>query len=346
MTAPAPFIVSYVTQAALAEFPVAEGRSIIGVIGYGADRPSNLPEGCPFIAATLPVVTGGAAFEVWSAPAKAFYCRVGPIVAACADGLAFGLVELDESTSHSLEGTIENAYLGIFDFLENAGYSWPIRFWNYLPDITADQNGLERYRRFNIGRHDAISARLGPSTPPVASAVGCRSGAPVIYFLAARQPARTIENPRQVSAYDYPPIYGPRSPRFSRASLHEADAASSLLISGTASVVGHESRHLGDAAAQINETLENIDALIREAEHAGFPAHAGRWALKIYLRDPAHLDLVRAGVDEMFGADCERLYLQADMCRAELLVEIEAVCLAGDGTARSCPPERPSIKES
>ena len=344
MAAPAPFVVRYLSRAALAEVPAAESRCVIGVIGYGAGRPAGLPEACPFAAATLPVAGGGAAFEVWSAPAEARYRRIGPIVAASAGELAFGLVELDEGAGRPLAALVEGAYLAIFDFLEDAGFSSPIRFWNYLPEITADENGLERYRRFNIGRHDAFSARLRLPAPPVASAVGGRGGSPLIYFLAAREPAKAIENPRQVSAYVYPPAYGPRSPGFSRASLHQAGAAGSLLISGTASIVGHESRHKGDPAAQVAETLENIAALVHEAEQAGFPARHGRWALKIYLRDPAHLDLARAGVDAMFGRDCQRIYLQADLCRAELLVEIEALCLAGDRASGSRPAGRQSAR--
>jgi chorismate lyase / 3-hydroxybenzoate synthase len=338
MTAPIPFVIRYVTSGALAASPATDNRSLIGVIGYGADRPAFLPEACPFAAANLPVAGGGATFEVWSAPSEVRYRRVGAIVAAFTPELAFGLVELDEGAGRSLTTLVEDTYRSIFDFLEETAYGSPIRFWNYLPGITADDKGLERYRRFNVGRHDAFSAKLRQPVPPVASAVGSRGRSPLIYFLAAREPGKAIENPRQVSAYAYPPIYGPRSPCFSRASLHGIGAASSLLISGTASIVGHESRHPGDPAAQIAEALENMRALIREAEHAGFPVGAGRWLLKIYLRDPTHLDVVRAGVDANFGRDCERIYLQADICRAELLVEIEAVCLAGDGLSRSRSP--------
>jgi chorismate lyase / 3-hydroxybenzoate synthase len=346
MSAPVPFVVRYVTPEALGEFPAADSHSIIGVIAYGADRPTFLPEACPFAAANLPVAGGGATFEVWSAPSEARYRRVGPIVAGYTEELAFGLIELNEGAGRSLATLVENAYRGIFDFLEEIEYRSPIRFWNYLPEITADEKGLERYRHFNIGRHDAFSAKLRQPLPPVASAVGGRGGSPLIYFLAARQSARTIENPRQISAYAYPPIYGPRSPGFSRASLHGTGAAHALLISGTASIVGHESRHVGNAAAQTVETLENVRTLLREAKDAGFPVSAGSCALKIYLRDPADFDVVRANVDAMFGQDCERIYLRADMCRVELLVEIEAVCLVGDGLGRSRSLKRLSTREA
>jgi hypothetical protein len=237
------------------------------------------------------------------------------------------VIELAESAAGSLETLIETAYLNIFDFLDASGHPSPLRFWNYLPSITADDAGLERYRRFNIGRYNAFSARLSSPLPPAASAVGSRSGSPLIYFLAGREPPRPIENPRQVSAYAYPPIYGPRSPGFSRASIAGTGAAAGLLISGTASIVGHESLHRDDPTAQIAETLDNIAALVGEAERAGVPARSGRWAFKIYLRDPSYREMVRSAIDAHFGDECEKLYLRADMCRSELLVEIEAVCL-------------------
>ena len=321
------FAIHYLKTSELADYLSAAGGSVLGVIGFGADRPAALPEACPFAAALLPTATPEAAFEVWSGPSTARYHQVGSVVGACAGDFAFGVLEPDEAAAGSFEELAEKAYLDIFDFLDATGHGSPLRFWNYLPWITADDNGLERYRRFNIGRYNAFSARLASPLPPAASAVGSRSGSPLIYFLAGREPPRAIENPRQVSAYAYPPIYGPRSPGFSRASLVGTGDAASLLISGTASIVGHESLHLDDPAAQIAETLDNIAALIGEAERNGFTGQSGRWAFKIYLRDPAYRDMVQSAIDTVFGEDCERLYLRADMCRSELLVEIEAVCL-------------------
>ena len=322
-----PFAIHYLETSEFAEFLSKAGGSVLGVIGFGAGRPAALPKDCPFAAAQLPTATQEAVFEVWSGPSTAQYHQVGSVAGACAGDFAFGVLQLDEAATSAgtFEELAEKAYLEIFDFLDSTGYGSPLRFWNYLPWITADDSGLERYRRFNIGRYNAFSARLASPLPPAASAVGSRSGSPLIYFLAGREPPKTIENPRQVSAYAYPPIYGPRSPGFSRASLVGTGAAASLLISGTASIVGHKSLHLDDPAAQIAETLENITALIGEAERNGFTAQSGHWAFKIYLRDPAYRDLVDSAIGAVFGKDCQCLYLLADMCRSELLVEIEAV---------------------
>jgi chorismate lyase/3-hydroxybenzoate synthase len=319
----APFGVRYV-DALAARALLKRSPGILGVVGYGADRPDFLPPSCPFIAAPLVPAAGDAIFEVWSTTSPCRPVKIGPVTGACSDDLVFGAVTLDEAGSPSLEAAVEAAYLGIFDFLDGVGFAAPIRFWNYLTAITEDDDGLERYRRFNIGRHQAFSARLRQPLPPVASGVGGDRGASVIYFLAAHEPAQAVENPRQVSAYSYPPIYGPRSPSFSRASIHRLGNAETLFISGTASIVGHETRHLGDLHGQVAETIENLRALFGAAEQAGSALLGDSWAFKVYLHDPDDRETVDRAVEAAFGSDCQCLYLWGDMCRPELLVEIEA----------------------
>ncbi|HVJ54212.1 MAG TPA: hypothetical protein VM689_17230 [Aliidongia sp.] len=326
---PAPlFAVQYLTAAGLADF-AAGNTPILGVVGYGATRPAGLPDACPFAEAPVVPVTGEAMFEVWNTRAPVETKGVGAVRGSYNGEVTFGLVELEEGTDRTFETVVEHAYRGLFDFLDAVPCGTPVRFWNYLPHITEEEDGMERYRRFNVGRHDAFSDRLTLPVPPVASALGGKVGKPLIYFLAAREPARTIENPRQVSAYAYPPIYGPRSPRFSRAATHGNGGAPSLLISGTASIVGHESLHRGDLAAQLGETLENIRLLIGEGERQGLPPGRTGWALKAYLRHAEDYEAVHPAVERMFGADCQCLYLSADICRPELLVEIEAFRMTG-----------------
>jgi chorismate lyase/3-hydroxybenzoate synthase len=313
----APIAVRYADQHA-ARAMLAQSGKIFGVIGYGAVRPDFLPASCPFVAAPLSPAAGEAMFEVWTAASPTRFCQAGPVIGACSGDLAFGVVTLDEAGNASLEDAVEAAYLNIFDFLDETGFPAPVRFWNYLTSITADDRGLQRYMRFNTGRHRAFTARLKQPVPPAASAVGGDHGESIIYFLAARAPARLIENPRQVSAYKYPPIYGPTSPSFSRAALH----AQTLFISGTASIAGHETRYPGDLSSQIAETAVNLQALIGAS---GQTVADADWALKIYLRDPADRAAVDPAIDAMFGPTCQRLYLHGDICRSALLIEIEAL---------------------
>jgi chorismate lyase/3-hydroxybenzoate synthase len=301
---------------------LADPATILGVVGFGVDRPDFLPSSCPFIAAPLPQAAGAARFEIWSGSAPCRPLTCGAVTGACNDDFAFAAVTLDEAGSASLEEAVEAAYVSLFDFLDAAGFAAPLRFWNFLTAITQDDQGLERYRRFNIGRHAAFSARLREPLPPPATAIGGDFGASVIYVLAAHEPARNVENPRQTSAYAYPPIYGPRSPSFSRASVHRLGAAETMFISGTASITGHETRHIGDLHSQIAETIENLRTLNQEAARPLPPGE--QWACKIYLRDAAYREPVMRAIEAEFGPLCECLYLHGDICRPELLVEIEA----------------------
>jgi enamine deaminase RidA (YjgF/YER057c/UK114 family) len=298
--------------------------SLLGVIGYGTQRPDFLPPACAFVAAPLRPAGPGAMLEIWSTvkPTRPF--QHGPVIGAYSDDLAFGALTLPQPGSLSLEEDVEDSYLKIFDFMDAAGFSAPLRFWNYLTAITADDRGLERYMRFNIGRHRAFSARLRQPVPPAASGVGGHEGDSIIYFLAGRTPATTIENPRQVSAYHYPPIYGPSSPSFSRASIYAHGQTEALFISGTASIVGHETRHHDDLNGQILETSENIQALITTAAQSAATPLNGLWSSKIYLQNPADRAAVSTAVDAIFGAHTPRLFLQGDICRTGLRLEIEA----------------------
>ncbi len=299
----------------------AEGQ-ILGAVGYHAQRPQGLPPTCPFITVPLsPVSPDAGALEVWSTDAPVTYLQHGQVSGAYSEDIAFGALVLEEDASAPLEDATERAYRHVFDFLDRTGFKEPIRFWNYLTAITAAERGEERYRRFNTGRHRTFMARLNQPVPPAASCLGGGDGASVIYFLAAREAARAIENPRQISAYAYPPLYGPTSPSFSRASVH----GQNLFISGTASIVGHETRHYGDMPAQLAETMENLRVLAEAAGHLGQP---GNWAVKTYLRDPAYREDVELAVRKLFGAHSQILHLRADICRTDLLLEIEACRLS------------------
>ena len=103
-----------------------------------------------------------------------------------------------------------------------------------------------------------------------------------------------------------------------------------LFISGTASIVGHQTRHAGDLPGQVAETIANLRALIGAAE---LIPQNGNWVLKIYLQHPDFRATVDPAIDGMFGAGVQRLYLHGEICRTGLLLEIEAFRIAVDGNA-------------
>jgi enamine deaminase RidA (YjgF/YER057c/UK114 family) len=246
----------------------------------------------------------------------------------------FGSLTIAEQGENGAAGALlratETAYQDIFEVLNETEHRHLIRIWNYLPEINAQAGGDERYRHFNSARAMAFrkSGRATTGTVPAACALGSPAGSPLsIYFLAARRPPRMIENPRQTSAYLYPPKFGKHSPIFSRACIWGEPPESRLFVSGTASIVGHETIHHGNVVAQTRETLVNIGALVDEANRT---VGARRFALselklKVYVRNLADLPAIKATLAELLDPATCIVYLQADVCREDLLVEIEAV---------------------
>lgn len=148
-----------------------------------------------------------------------------------------------------------------------------------------------------------------------------------MYWLAARTPGTPVENPRQVSAYRYPRRYGPQSPSFARAMLPPSDDMP-LLLSGTASVVGHESKHHDCVESQLAETFANFDSLIDAARtlRPTLPARFGAASrLKVYVRDADAMPLVARTLATHLDPSVPRVLLHAAVCRRELRVEIDGI---------------------
>ena len=294
---------------------VASARHTLGVVALSGFASADLPIGLEL----LPVPSGGLR-EVWQADEPiAHRGTSNGIRFACTNGLVFGMLQQDISDSGT-EAAGRLAYQSIFDLIEQQGCPHLLRISNYLPGITHIEDGRERYRAFNAGRQAAFAARFRTNIQgPAACGLGCSGDAIRLFFLAGNEPGYNLENPRQVSAFDYPDRYGASRPIFARATL----AAGRLFISGTASIVGHESRHISDAGAQTDEIVRNIDALLGEAARSSRHVSRGDLQLKVYLRHPRDLAVVGARITAA-GFALPAAFLQADICRPELDVEIEA----------------------
>lgn len=205
------------------------------------------------------------------------------------------------------------------------------RVWNYVPGINAVHAGLENYRRFCRGRSVAFEEQFGVDYQrqlPAASAVGANPGPLAIAFLAGDAAPRHFENPRQVPAFEYPADYGPRPPSFSRATLVENAARRQLFVSGTAAIRGHATIAVGNLSGQLACTRENLHIIAATAGAGADFGAADDWqrTLKVYIRHARDLAAVSRDLDEhLLRAGDTVTYLLADLCRSDLLVEIEAV---------------------
>ena len=266
--------------------------------------------------------------EVWRTDSDVRYrLEHGFALAECDDLLVGWTVQ--DADDEVLRQNGEDIYRRVGEILKRAGFPYLQRMWNYLPRINQlDHDGLERYRSFCFGRHEGMFGFLpGPGELPAASGVGVLHGELSVYFIAARAPGIQIENPRQVSAYCYPSRYGPRSPSFARATVVGNGGNQGIFISGTASIVGHESLHENDLSEQVDETLRNIEALLASARKKcpgiGAPGAPDLDQLKVYIRNPRDVAVVAKQL-EHWAPGVPLILLQGDICRAELLVEIES----------------------
>jgi chorismate lyase / 3-hydroxybenzoate synthase len=271
---------------------------------------------------------GAMSFEVWRSGRRVQCGRDGEIRWASDGALSFGVIEVDEST-RGIVDVAAHAYQRLTAFVRGSDTPHLLRIWNYLDAITHGDGDAERYRQFCIGRAQGLG-RFDPMQLPAATAIGRCDDARVlqIYWLAAAAPGTPVENPRQLSAYRYPRAYGPQPPSFARAMLPPTATRMPLLLSGTASVVGHASQHEGALLAQLDETFANFDALLaaaRQRQPALPPAFGSGTRLKVYVRDRADLATVAHALDVRFGAQVPRIVLHAAICRRELCVEIDGV---------------------
>jgi chorismate lyase/3-hydroxybenzoate synthase len=237
----------------------------------------------------------------------------------------FAVVSVDDRMP--LEKQTFQAYQVLLQTLRLQGKPHLLRVWNYVPGINNSENGVERYQLFNSGRKQAyreLHHFLGAGAP-AACALGTQSGGLQVAMLAGRHPPVAIENPRQVTPCKYPKQYGEDPPIFSRATwLRQLSGADLLLVSGTASIVGHQTLHPGDVLAQTRESVINIQAVLDTANRA---AGKALWTLgglsgRVYIRNADDYPLV-SGYLHGQGLT-EFCYVQADICRSDLLVEIEA----------------------
>ncbi|HEX6850466.1 MAG TPA: Rid family hydrolase [Candidatus Polarisedimenticolaceae bacterium] len=228
-------------------------------------------------------------------------------------------VEVDRAADAALEAAALDTYLGILAEVERAGYPHLVRAWNFVPGINGSTGGFERYALFCRARAQAFETRFGrefESRLCAASAVGADGDALVVHVVASREPGRAVENPRQVAAWRYPDRYGPCSPSFVRATVWR----DVVFVSGTASVVGHESVHPGDPSAQTEETMTNVASVL---EASGTGARVA--SLRTYVRNADDVDAIRAAIARAGFGGVPNAWFRADICRKELLVEIEAV---------------------
>ncbi len=305
------------------ENDVVYDPSVLAVIGFGQHETANDSR---FLNVALePVTAGESRCEVWRTRDAVTHGTDGAVRWASDSTYSIAIIELDEASHGGIAETARLAYAELIAWVQSSATPNLLRVWNYFDAINEGHDDDERYRQFCGGRAEGLGPAFAGNYP-AASAIGTRSGKNIVqvYALASRAPGVAVENPRQCSAWRYPRRYGPTAPGFARA-MRAPTQFPQLYISGTAAVVGHESHHAGDIEAQLQETLKNLESLLQSAQSRTALGKASGDILKVYVRRVEDAAWLQPALRSRLGNDVPLLLLQGDICRAELLLEIDGV---------------------
>jgi enamine deaminase RidA (YjgF/YER057c/UK114 family) len=156
-----------------------------------------------------------------------------------------------------------------------------------------------------------------------------------------------LHNPRQLDAHSYSekyqvtadsvnetanPAKTENTPKFERGKAVITSNNMDIYISGTAAIIGEDSI-VGDIIEQTKTTLDNIARLSSKEnlyEHGieilnDLPQFS---SVRAYIKNVNDIEKVEEMCRKFFG-DIPILFVIADVCRKELLVEIEAFMSCG-----------------
>jgi len=232
------------------------------------------------------------------------YCRIGDI------GPRFSRKAPEEQTRETLERMEAALEAG------GMGFQHVIRTWFFNKDIHS------WYSRFNKARNDffrekGVFGGLVPASTGIGGGIpnGASLKGGLVAMAAKDRGARAAEvrSPLQRSPREY-------GSAFSRAVEAVTPSHHRLFVSGTASIASEgDTVHVDDAEAQIARAMEVVQALL--ASRGMSWSHVVR-ALAYFKRDE-DVSAFERFCDREIGAPFPVLVMNTDICREELLFEIE-----------------------
>jgi enamine deaminase RidA (YjgF/YER057c/UK114 family) len=238
--------------------------------------------------------------------------------------------------------TIFSALEEIFEW-EKMPVSSIVRQWNYIESITRIEDNSQNYQEFNDARSRFYRKTKWHDGFPAATGIGIGCGGVIvdldaIYTNGSDIKIVSLNNTLQVPAHDYSksvlvaaedePDRPVTTPKFERGKLVSSGTEGVIYISGTAAIRGEKSFSYEGIEEQTRITLGNIEHLISEEtlvnSGAGHFANVEISSLRIYLKEESFFEPCKKIVDENYPG-VPAVYLKADICREELLVEIEGI---------------------
>lgn len=332
MTAPSSTTaLAYNWQAANTQPAPATQQHLLGCVGYGA---STTPHNNVDIHIPLQIAASNEAYwlEHWYSQQAITQTHYKGILLRYNQEVLWGCFSVPMAYQYGCSHIMYTHYVRLFEVLARLRFPYLWRVWNFIPHITeASGAGIETYREFNQGRAQAYAYAhqqhiLPPHalhTMPAATAIGCLGETAQVYFIAARQAGAVIDNPLQTAPIQYPSMYGAYAPRFARARLTTTHIQNMpmLCISGTAGITGHASMCHADVIGQCRIMWRNINTLLKQIQRSPQQLHG----IKVYVRHAHHTAVVKNYLYSVLPDNTPAAYFVADICRADLLVEMEAL---------------------
>ncbi len=263
------------------------------------------------------------------------WCYIGGVVP---DDAALGPHDRSLWTLRRLEQVLLSRSMNVDDLL---------RTWIYQGNLTFEEDGVQRYKELNRARttffqghsffHATLPLEFEGVAYPASTGIGADDGDVTVAAVAIKTDRPDVftiplENPNQTAAFDYAARYSPQSPKFSRAVALCSNEYCLLTISGTASITDSETRFPNAPESQTIQTLDNIERLIAESNlnaHGieGFAATLHDMvAYRVYVKRPADYEKI-AAICRQRIPNTPFVATIADVCRPDLLVEIEGVAV-------------------
>jgi enamine deaminase RidA (YjgF/YER057c/UK114 family) len=209
-----------------------------------------------------------------------------------------------------------------------ASYKDVVRTWLYISDILAWYAGFnkvrnEKYGEFGIMPGPGDRDLLLPASTGIEgkSPTGASCAMDLIAVLNSKNCTRKLSNPLQLDAFRY-------GSAFARASLVSNGSTALIEVSGTAAIDEHGvSLYPGDIRAQIDCTFDKVAALLKQ-EDAGLKDIC---AATVFVKQPEFAEIFYEMAAARGLGDFPCVCVVADICREELLFEIDAEAVVKKG---------------
>lgn len=248
-----------------------------------------------------------------------------------------GILPPDISASHKVQS--DEVFARLEGILADGNFpvNSIIRQWNYIENISSFEGEYQNYQAFNDSRSHFYSSADWSMGYPAATGIGTQSGGVMVELIAITGTGlvnRALDNPLQIAAHKYsqgvllgtvdPCSKQRTTPKFERARIIGVPDQQTVYISGTAAILGESSLVSGDIIEQTRTTMQNIDHLI-SAQNYPVPGATREFRLlRIYVKNPLQMEEVRGYMKTNYP-DIGKIYICADICREELLIEIEGI---------------------